>query len=150
MNNSPRPLFVLHQTLQLALCIGAGVLLASANPRLVRRTARGWSVIHHSREHVFTAPESNSELYTPPDDAWHCIAFLGLCSAARPWKPISWSSQRNSYWADVASRGSLELSSECDDFDDRWFLRTMRFSTSAVPFCDLVWPTTSRLSCCCS
>jgi hypothetical protein len=28
--------------------------------------------IHHSREHVSTAAESNgSELYTPPADAWH-------------------------------------------------------------------------------
>ena len=37
---SPRPLFLLHQTLQLALCIEAGsVLLASAKPRFVRWTA---------------------------------------------------------------------------------------------------------------
>jgi hypothetical protein len=57
---SPRPLFLLHQTLQLALCIGAGsVLLASAKPRFVRRNTRWWSVIHHSRERVSTPPESN-------------------------------------------------------------------------------------------
>jgi hypothetical protein len=30
-------------------------------------------VIHHSRERVSTAPESNDvELYTTPADAWHC------------------------------------------------------------------------------
>uniref|UniRef100_A0A4W5KB60 Endonuclease III-like protein 1 n=1 Tax=Hucho hucho TaxID=62062 RepID=A0A4W5KB60_9TELE len=41
MKNSPRPLFLLHQTLQLALGIGAGsVPLASAKPRFVHRTAR--------------------------------------------------------------------------------------------------------------
>ena len=35
---SPRPLFLIHQTLQLALCIGAGsILLASAKPRFVGR-----------------------------------------------------------------------------------------------------------------
>ena len=34
---SPRPLFILHQTLQSALCIRAGsVILASAKPRFVR------------------------------------------------------------------------------------------------------------------
>ena len=60
MTNSPRPLFLLHQTLQLAVCIQAGsVLLAFAKPRFVRRTARWWSMIHHSRECVSTAPESN-------------------------------------------------------------------------------------------
>ena len=71
--DSRRPLFLSHQTLQLALCIGAGsVLLASTKPRFVHRTARWWSVIHHSRERVSTAPESNgSEQYTTPADAWH-------------------------------------------------------------------------------
>ena len=38
MKNSHRPLFLLHQTLQLALCIGAGsVFLASAQPRFIDR-----------------------------------------------------------------------------------------------------------------
>ena len=44
------------------------------------------------------------------------MVILGLCAAARPWKHISWSSQwtlLNSSCADVASRGSLELGSEC-------------------------------------
>uniref|UniRef100_A0A4W5JR66 Ig-like domain-containing protein n=1 Tax=Hucho hucho TaxID=62062 RepID=A0A4W5JR66_9TELE len=41
MKNSTRPLFLLHQTLQLALCIGTGsVLLASTKPRFVGQTAR--------------------------------------------------------------------------------------------------------------
>jgi hypothetical protein len=68
------PLFLFHQTLPLALCIGAGnVLPASAKPRLVRLTARWWSVIHHSRECISTAPESNGgELYTTPANNWHC------------------------------------------------------------------------------
>jgi hypothetical protein len=83
----------LHQTLQQALCIGeCSILLTSAKPRFVCRTARWWSVIHHSRKRISTAPESNgSELYITPADAWLC---LGLCVAARPWKPISWSCRR--------------------------------------------------------
>jgi hypothetical protein len=77
MKNSPRPFF-LHQTLQLALCIRSGsLLLASAKPRFVCRTARWWSVIHHSREHVSTAPESNDvKLYTTPANAWNCVWLL--------------------------------------------------------------------------
>jgi hypothetical protein len=36
MKNSPRPLFLLHKTLQLTLCIGTGsVLLASDKPRFI-------------------------------------------------------------------------------------------------------------------
>ena len=71
--NIPRPLF-LHQTLQLTLCIVAGsVLQPSAKPRLVRHTARWWSAIHHSRELISTAPESNGgEIDSTPADAWHC------------------------------------------------------------------------------
>ena len=66
MKNSPRPLFLLRQTLQLTVCIGAGnVLLAPTKPRFVRRTARWWNVIHHSRERVSTSPESIG------GNAWH-------------------------------------------------------------------------------
>ena len=74
MKNRPRTLFIVHQTLQLTLCFGAGsVLLASAKPRFVCQTARWWSVIPYSRECVSTAPESNGgELYTTPADARHC------------------------------------------------------------------------------
>jgi hypothetical protein len=74
IKNSPRPLFFLHQTLQLALCIGAGsVLQASSKLRLVWRIARLWSVIHYSRERVSTAQESNGgELYATPANACHC------------------------------------------------------------------------------
>ena len=70
----PRPLFLPHKTLQLALCIGEGsVLLASSNPKFIRWTARWWSLIHHSRDCVSSAPESNgAKLYTTPANAWHC------------------------------------------------------------------------------
>jgi hypothetical protein len=45
--------------------------LATAKPPFVRRTAKWRSVIHHSREHVSTAPETNgSKLFTTPADAW--------------------------------------------------------------------------------
>ena len=73
--NSPRPVFLPHQTLPLALCIGAGsVLLASTKPRFIHRTARWWSLIHHSRQTISTAPESNGgDLnITPAADAWQC------------------------------------------------------------------------------
>jgi hypothetical protein len=39
------------------------------------------------------------------------MVILGLSASALPWKPISWSSQRSV--SCVASRGSLELGSEC-------------------------------------
>ena len=76
-NHEKQPQTIIH-SLQLALCIRPGsVLLASAKPRLVRRTARWWSVNHHSRERISTAPESNGgELYTTPADAWHCGRWL--------------------------------------------------------------------------
>jgi hypothetical protein len=58
----------------LALCIRASSILpASAKPRFACRTTRWWSLIHHSRECVSTAPESNGgKLYSTPVDAWHC------------------------------------------------------------------------------
>jgi hypothetical protein len=65
-----------HQTLQLALCILAGsFLLASANPSFVHRTARWWSVIHHSREHVSTAPVQWRRALHPSSRR---LAFLSL------------------------------------------------------------------------
>uniref|UniRef100_A0A0E9S9A1 Uncharacterized protein n=2 Tax=Anguilla anguilla TaxID=7936 RepID=A0A0E9S9A1_ANGAN len=47
-------------------------------------------MIHHSRERVSTAPDSNgSVLYTsPPLRLTLHNVILGLCAAAWPWKPI--------------------------------------------------------------
>ena len=82
MKNSTRPLFLLHKTLYLALCILAGsILLASAKPRFVRWTARWWSVIHHSRERISTT------LGIAHGD------LRMVCVAARLWKPTSWCSR---------------------------------------------------------
>ena len=76
MKNSPRPLFLFHQTLQLALYIGAGsILLAAAKPRFVRWTARWGSVNHHSRERVSTAP---------PHCAWGSYSCVRLLSHGNP------------------------------------------------------------------
>ena len=47
----------------------------------------------------------------------------------------------NSYFAKVASRGSLELSSECCSWRQTIFTR-YTLQHSAVPFCELVWLTT--------
>jgi hypothetical protein len=68
-------------------------------------------------------------------------------AAARPWKPISRSSQTNSYCADIVSRGSLELGSECCNRGQTIFM-LYSLQHSVVPFCEHVWPTTSRLSHC--
>jgi hypothetical protein len=75
------------------------------------------------------------------------MVFLCLCAAARPKKPISWSSWRTvivltllpeSVWNSVVSVAN----------EDRHIFFALQHS--AVPFCELVWPTTSRLSRCCS
>ena len=55
----------------------------------------------------------------------------------------------NSFCADVASRGSLELSSECCNRGQTIFT-CCSLQHSAVLFCELVWLTTSWLSRCCS
>ena len=57
--------------------------------------------------------------------------------------------QTNSYCANVAFRVSLELDSECCNQGQTIFTR-YSLQHSAVPFCALVWPTTSRLKHCCS
>ena len=118
MNNSPRPLFLLHQTLQLSLCIRAGsVLLASTKPRFVRRTARWWSVIHHSRE--FPLLQSPMEASFTPLQLMLGIARgdLRLMCGCSAMETHFMKFPKNSYCADIASRGSLErvLQSE-----DRW------------------------------
>ena len=135
MRNIPRPLFLFHQTWQLALCIGTGsILLASTKPRFVRRTARWWSVIHYSREGFSTAPESNGWAL---HHSSRCLALRmvtwGLCAATRPWKPISWSSRRTVLVLTLlpeAVRNSVSVATK-----DRGFLRPMCFSTP--PFCSV-------------
>jgi hypothetical protein len=106
----PQTIFTPPQNLQLALCIRAGrVLLASAKPRFVRRTARWGSIIHHFRECVSTAPESAS--FTPLQPtlsiAHGDLSLVCGCSAHLLQHPM------NSYCANNASRGSLDPGSEC-------------------------------------
>ena len=55
----------------------------------------------------------------------------------------------NSYCADVASRGSLELGGECCNRVTTIYMR-YALQHSAVTFYELVWPTTLRLRHCCS
>jgi hypothetical protein len=88
MKNSPRPLFLLHQTLHLAqyLRLGSG-LLATAKPRF------GRLVISHSREHVSTV-QWWWALY---HSSWRLalrMVILGSCADAWTWKSISGSSQQ--------------------------------------------------------
>ena len=49
-----------------------------------------------------------------------------------------------SYCADVAPRGSLELGSECCN-QGQMIFTCYALQNSAVRFCELVWPSTSRL-----
>ena len=52
----------------------------------------------------------------------------------------------NSYCADVASRGSLELGSECCN-RGQTIVTSYVLQHSAVQFCELVWPTTNLMGC---
>jgi hypothetical protein len=122
MKNSTRPLFLLHETLHLALCIQAGsVLLASAKLRFVR-----WAA---STQHTFTLLESNGRCFTPLQQtlgiAHGDLKLMCGCSAM---KPISWSSRRTvivltllpeAVWNSVVSVAT----------EDKLFLRAARFST---------------------
>ena len=51
----------------------------------------------------------------------------------------------NSSCADVASRGSLELNSECCN-QGQTIVTCYTLQHLPIPFCELVWPTTSRQS----
>ena len=55
----------------------------------------------------------------------------------------------NSYCAEVAPRGSLELDSECRNRGQK-ICTHYALQHSVVPFSELVWPTISQLSHCCS
>ena len=91
--------------------------------------------------------QSGAELYTTPADVWHCawwsLACVWLLAMENNFMKVT----MNSSCADVASRGSLELGSECYNRGQTIF---MPFRLLVGPFRELVWPTTSRLSCCCS
>ena len=140
MKNSHRLLFLFHQTLQLALCIGAGsVLLASTKPSFVRLTAR-WKGDSSLQITGFYCSKVQWQR-AHPHSSW-CLALrmviLGMCVNL----------PTNSYCADVASRGSLELGSECCNRGQAIFT-SCKLQHMAVPFCEFVWPTTLQLSRCC-
>ena len=133
MKNSPRPL-LLHQTLQLALCIRTGrVLLSSAKPRFV------WLPDGEARfitlENESTAPvQWRQALHHSSRHLALRMVILGLCAAARPWKPISWSTRwtvlvltllPEAVWNSVVSVATK----------DRRFLRVTHFSTLMWMFC---------------
>ena len=105
MKNSPRPLFLLHQTLQLALCIRAGSFLTPLQTKL--------SIAHGDLRLVCV-----------------CLAmethFMKLPT--------------NRSCANVASRGNLELGSECCNRRQAIFTCYMLFSTlqsRSVSLCGL-------------
>ena len=129
MINSPRPLFLLHQTIQLALCIQVGrVLLASTKPRWIHWTGEAW----------FTTAENTLPLLqSPPLPPTLGIAHSDLrlvcgCLAMEThfmMLPI------NIYCAVFVWKLVLSVATK-----DRQFLRATRFSTRrsrSVSLCDL-------------
>jgi len=70
------------------------------------------------------------------------VVILGLCAAAQLWKPI-W---RTMFALTLLTEAVLELGSECCNRRQKIFPR-YALQHLAVPFCELVWPTTSPLSC---
>ena len=85
MKNSPRSFILLHQTLQL-------VTMHSGRSRF----PGWWGLIHHFQRTRFHCcwVQCRRALH---HSNWRLalqMVVLGLCAAARPWKPISWSSRR--------------------------------------------------------
>ena len=115
MRNSPRPLFLLPLTLQLALCIVEGsVLQASAKPRCVCPTARWWSGIHHSKKAFPLLHSWMAASFTPLQPMLGITrGDLRLVCGCTAMETHFMKLPTNSYCADIASRGSLKLSSEC-------------------------------------
>ena len=113
MKNNFRPLFLLHLTLQLALCIGAGsVVLASAKPRFVHRTARWRGVIHSKCVSTAQSPMGGSFTQLKPTfGTAHGDVRLGCGCSSMETQFMKLPTK--SYCADVTPRGSLELGSEC-------------------------------------
>ena len=137
MKNSPSPLLFIHQTLQLALCIQVcRVLLASTKPRFVRQIARWCSIVHCSIVQWQRAlPHSSQRLALR-------MVILNLCVAARPLKPIFMKRQTNNSCSDIDPETVWNSVVKTD------YLYPLQHS--AVTFCELVWPTSSRLSRCSS
>jgi hypothetical protein len=132
MNNSPR-LYSWH-------CALGQVALGhppSAKARFVCRTARWWSVIHHSRERISRVQWGRALHHSSQRLALHMM-ILSLCAVAWPWKLSSWSP-----WRTVLV---LTLLPEAG----RNSVVSVTTEDRTVPFCELVWPTTSWLSLCCS
>jgi hypothetical protein len=137
MKNSPRPLFLLHQILQLALCTWAGkVLLASGKPRFVHLTARWWSV---TQENVFPLLQRPMAASFTPLQPTLGIAHGDLrlvcgCSAMETHFILL---ATNSFCDDVASRGSLELCSECCNWGQTIFTSYSTRRSRSVSLCGL-------------
>uniref|UniRef100_A0A8C8M514 Lipid droplet-associated hydrolase n=1 Tax=Oncorhynchus tshawytscha TaxID=74940 RepID=A0A8C8M514_ONCTS len=81
MKNSPRPLFLIHQTLQLALYFGAGsVFLASAKPRFVCQMVKRDSSFqrthfHCSRLWMFCHSYVQLVFYYGACDHWYHVQY---------------------------------------------------------------------------
>jgi hypothetical protein len=122
MKNSPRPL-LLHQTLQLALFIGAFCWhlptpdlsegLSVKCDSLLRRTSlhcsrvQWWRALHYSSQRL----------------ALHMV-ILGLCAAAQPLKHISWTVFLLELLPEAVWNSVVSVATQ-----NRWFSRTTRFST---------------------
>ena len=97
MKTSPRTLFLLHQTLPLALCNRAGSVLMAygktqiclSDCQMVKRdSSLQRTLFHCSRVQCRQGLHHSSRLLAL------CVVILGLCVAAWPWKPILWISRQ--------------------------------------------------------
>jgi hypothetical protein len=146
MKNRPRPLFLLHQTLQLALCIWAGSVLLASAIRLPDGEA-GF-ITSENAFPLLQSPMAASFTPLQPTlgNAHGNLRLLNGCSAM---ETHFMNLSTNIYCADVVYRGSLELGSECCKRGQTIFTHCA-LQHLEVHFCELVWPTTLRLRRCCS
>jgi hypothetical protein len=102
---------------------------------------------HITPENVFSLLHSPMAASFTSHDIAH--GDLGLVCGCSAMETNFMKLLTNSSCADVPSRGSLELDNECCNWGHT-VVTHYTLQHSAIPFCVLVWPTTSRLSRCCS
>ena len=133
MKNSLSPLFLFHQTLQLSLCIRAGSVCHPPNPDSSVGLADGkaWFITPENAFPLLQSPMAAS--FTPLQPTlgirlvWGCFAM----------KTHFMKLPTNSSSADVASRGSLELGSECCNWGQMIFTCFSAQLSRSVRLCGL-------------
>jgi hypothetical protein len=150
MENSPRPLFLLHQILQ---HYALGQVAFSWHPpkRYLSVGRPDGDVWFINLENVFPLLQISMVASFTPLQSTLGIAhgdFRLMCGCSAM-ETYFMKFPTNNYCADLASRGSMELGSECYNREQRVFTR-YALQHLMVPFCELVCSTTFWLSHCCS